>query len=567
MAYSKADELYEKLKAMRAAKQQLPTATATAGAAVKAAQKSPGNPTAFKIKARLQQFWQNLRYDWKYGSRTPEKPAGFLTRAFKKAVIVTAGASVLGLGISVMAGNVTERAYRSVFRGNPFTLSLTTDAPRSEDNVAPLFVGSAEVMRIISMQEDLMTLGYPLSDCGANGKFLAQEKTALNWFRSSIGMPPSEFADGRTLRLLHEQADKRRELQGEFGGSTRYQSVLRKSFMNPSLPEKMRIRGVQADLLQLNYKIGACSMNGVMTDQVVAAVEQFQEKHAGLWANGEVDYKTAQLLHAEARKSLVDSGVLEDAKAQGLDDFSAVINGQQMSADELHKLAVHYVKDRGAPEYVVQGVVEATQIAGFDFNYLMDVATRESGLKPWVGAGSSSATGTFQFTDSTWLGVLKSYADKYGYGELSKKISNGRINNASPQEVKYIMDMRSDPKLGALMTIEFSKANLKYLQDNAGGTIGKTELYLAHFLGAGGANKFILEFRRDNAQPANKIFPTEAAANPGIFYDGNGKPRSLGDIYANFARRMTGGQALRMVSAQGSKKLTAATTAPRKTYG
>ena len=297
MAYSKADEIYEKLKKMRAEKQQLPSATASAKAATAAA-KPPSPP--WKITLKLQQFWQNLKYDWKYGSRTPEQPAGFLTRAFKKALIVTAGASVLGLGISVLAGNVTERAYRSVFRTNPFVLSLTTDTPRSEDNVAPLFTGSAEVMRIISMQEDLMTLGYPLSDCGANGKFLAQEKTALNWFRGSIGMPPSEFADGRTLRLLHEQADKRRELQGEFGGTSRHQSVLRKSFMNPSLPEKMRIRGVQADLLQLGYKIGACSMNGVMTDQVVVAVTQFQDKQPGVWANGEVDYKTAMLLHKTA---------------------------------------------------------------------------------------------------------------------------------------------------------------------------------------------------------------------------------------------------------------------------
>jgi hypothetical protein len=416
------------------------------------------------------------------------------------------------------------------------------------------------------MQEDLLTLGYPLSDCGANGKYLGQEKNALNWFRGSLNMPASEFADGRTLRLLHDQAEKRRELQGEFGGTSRHQTVLKKSFVNPSLPEKMRIRGVQADLLQLGYKIGACSMNGVMTDPIVTAVAQFQEKQQGLWANGEVDYKTEKILHAAARKSMADAGLLDAAKAQGLDDFAIVINGQQMASDELHALAVRYVKEKGAPEYVVQAVVEATEKAGFDFNYLMDVASHESGYKPWVGANSSTASGPFQFTDGTWLTVFKQYGDKYGYGDMTRKIQGGRIN-ASPQEAKYIMDQRNQPLPAALMAIEFSRANLQYLQDNVGGTIGKTELYMAHFLGGGGAAKFITEFRKDNTQPAVNFFSAEAAANPTIFYNDAGKPRSLGDIYSMFARRMTGGQALRMVTPQGPKKLTAENATLKPAFG
>lgn len=559
MAYSKADEMYEKLKKMRADKLS-PRSSTPPG--------KPSTPNAMlaAVRAKIQSLWQNLKYDWKYGSREPEKPAGFLTRAFKKALIVSTGASVLALGMAFLGGNAIERTYRSIFRPNPFTLSLTTDTPRSEDKVAPLFVGTSEVMRTIAMQEDLLTLGYPLSDCGANGEFRKQELTALNWFRGSLGMPASEFADGRTLRLLSEQAEMRRQLQGEFGGASRKQTVLRKSIVSPSLPEKMRIREVQADLYQLGYKVGACRMNGIMTDQVVASVTQFQEKQTNIWANGEVDYKTKSALHLAARKSMADAGLLDNAKAQGLDDFSAIINGQSMAGDELHQLAVRYVKEKGAPEYVVQAVMEAVQKAGFDFNYMMDLTARESGYKPWVGAGTSTAYGSFQFTDGTWLTVFKAYGPKYGYSELTKKISGGKIN-ASAQEAKYIMDLRNDPKVAALMAIEFSKDNLARLQDSVGGTIGKTELYLAHFLGAGGATKFISEFRRDNAQAAATLFPAEAAANKEIFYDGSGKPRSLGDIYANFARRMTGGQALRMVTAQATPKLSAENTRPGPKFG
>lgn len=545
--------MYEKLKKMRADK-LAPRSSAPPG------KPSSPNATIAAAKAKIKSLWQDLKYDWKYGSREPEKPAGFLTRAFKKTLIVSTGASVLALGMSFLGGNAIERTYRSIFRPNPFVLSLTTDTPRSEDKVAPLFVGTSEVMRTIAMQEDLLTLGYPLSDCGANGEFKKQELTALNWFRASLGMPPSEFADGRTLRLLSEQAQTRRHLQGEFGGASTKQAVLRKSIVSPSLTEKMRIREVQADLYQLGYKVGACRMNGIMTDQVVASVTQFQEKLTNVWANGEVDYKTKKSLHDAARKSMADAGLLDNARAQGLDDFSVIIHGQSMSPDELHQTAVRYVKN-GAPEYVVQAVKEAVEKAGFDFNYMMDLTARESGYRPWVGAGTSTAYGSFQFTDGTWLTVFKAYGPKYGYGELTKKISGGKIN-ASPQEAKYIMDLRNDPKVAALMAIEFSKDNLARLQDSVGGTIGKTELYLAHFLGSGGATKFISEFRRDNSQAAATLFPAEAAANKEIFYDAGGKLRTLGDIYTNFARRMTGGQALRMVAAQGQKKLSADNNGP-----
>lgn len=507
------------------------------------------------LKKKWDKFKSDLRYDWKY----PEKyEPGFLMRSFRKVAIVSVAASAVTVGGAMIGNNWMENTYRNLFRNDEYTLNLKPDLEAQRaDNVAPLFVGTAEAKRTVAMQEDLLTLSFPLSPAGANGDFHKEDLIALNWFRATLGIPASEFADGRTLRLLAEQAAARRELQGELstGGSTR-QSVLRKSFVNPSLEEKARIREAQAFMTQINLKIGPYKMNGIMDDVMVASVTEFQKKFPGeLIPNGEIDFKTMQKLKDAAYQSLVASGMLDDAKKQGLDDISAIINGQQMTMDEVRMLAQKYIRERGAMQFVVEGAMEATQQAGFDFTYIMALGSHESGLKPWAGAGTSSAYGNFQFTDETWLRVFGVHGAKYGYGDLSKKIRGATITGATAAEQKYIMDLRNNPKVAALMVIEFSRDNLALLQSNVGGVIGKTDLYMAHFLGGGGGSKFIREFRRDNTQAAAAMFPEAAAANKTIFYDSTGKSKSLGDIYAYFSRSFPGNQALRMVVPQPKQPL------------
>ncbi|MEL6790774.1 MAG: hypothetical protein AAGL18_08415 [Pseudomonadota bacterium] len=59
------------------------------------------------------------------------------------------------------------------------------------------------------------------------------------------------------------------------------------------------------------------------------------------------------------------------------------------------------------------------------------------------------------------------------------------------------------------------------------------ELYIAHFLGAGGAAKlFIAHKERPNAS-AVELFPAAARANRRFFYDKNGKGVDVKTLYAN----------------------------------
>ena len=66
--------------------------------------------------------------------------------------------------------------------------------------------------------------------------------------------------------------------------------------------------------------------------------------------------------------------------------------------------------------------------------------------------------------------------------------------------------------------------------------------YLAHFLGAGGAVRFLTLLDKAPGTPAAALLPAAARANPSIFYTGgsNGGPRtarSLADVCALQTRR------------------------------
>src|SRR3546814_15716106 len=72
------------------------------------------------------------------------------------------------------------------------------------------------------------------------------------------------------------------------------------------------------------------------------------------------------------------------------------------------------------------------------------------------------------------------------------------------------------------MAAEYARANKAHLERSVGGTIGDTELYLAHFLGPAGAERFLSAMHRDPDRIAANILPEAANANRAIFYGQTG---------------------------------------------
>ena len=183
---------------------------------------------------------------------------------------------------------------------------------------------------------------------------------------------------------------------------------------------------------------------------------------------------------------------------------------------------------------VTGAIRQASAATGTSFNYLLATAQVESGLNPQAGAATSSARGLFQFIEQTWLGTIKQSGAQLGYGRYADAITqtaDGHYQVADPAMRAEILKLRNDPTANAVMAGAFTKANADYLATKLGRQPSEGELYIAHFLGAGGAARLIsLAANNPNAKGTD-YFPHAANANSSIFYDrATGHARSLAQV-------------------------------------
>lgn len=173
-------------------------------------------------------------------------------------------------------------------------------------------------------------------------------------------------------------------------------------------------------------------------------------------------------------------------------------------------------------------IARASQATGIDFSYLLGQARLESSLNPDARAGTSSAAGLYQFTRGTWLATLDRHGSEHGLGWADAAIQGGRVRD--PTLRQQVLALRYDPDASALMAAELASDNRNYLANVLGREPDPAELYMAHFLGADGAGRFLTALAADPGQSAATLFPKAAGANRAIFYDASGAPRSLGGV-------------------------------------
>lgn len=192
-----------------------------------------------------------------------------------------------------------------------------------------------------------------------------------------------------------------------------------------------------------------------------------------------------------------------------------------------HKMAAH--------------IRDAAEATGVPFDFLLAQANQESRLNPDATSRRSSAMGLFQFTAGTWLDMVKKHGGGHGldqYADAIVKGDDGRLTVKDKALKKEILELRRDPRMSALMAGEYAKDNEKVLESKLGRQVSTHDLYLAHFLGAGGALKVLKGRVQEDGGDHRPELADAAKANPEVFNDPvSGEARSLSTIYNTVERR------------------------------
>ena len=262
-------------------------------------------------------------------------------------------------------------------------------------------------------------------------------------------------------------------------------------------------RALQAGLITLGFDLGIAS------------------------PDGEPGIKTRQALQEFRQFYLPDGAVQDDIVSEPL---AALI---LKSADRVRADAAHFRVGNDVLAAIRLGSIRT----GVDFSFLMELARVESNFNPVARAPRSSATGLYQFKDYAWLQAIRSYGADYGLEDYATRLKPINDENHEPKPIVRdplqleVLDLRLNPRLSTLMVSEYIKRNLQILSARTGHEPGRTELYLAHYLGPDGAAIFLKTLDEAPATSARDIFPEEAASNPVVFEGRNHQPRTVEEVY------------------------------------
>lgn len=190
--------------------------------------------------------------------------------------------------------------------------------------------------------------------------------------------------------------------------------------------------------------------------------------------------------------------------------------------------------EQGRPRFtptIDDAINESARIYGVSGSFMAGLIQKEYGgqikMSPegvdvtdyGVRNGASSATGVGQHIDSTFLAVARApgFAEAVG------------MDIASMND-DQVLALRRNGRVSVIAAAAYAAQNSRTLSRQIGRRPSDAELYMAHFLGPGGAATLI---QARNSRPdanAAEVFPAQADANTAIFYR-NGKALTVAEVY------------------------------------
>jgi hypothetical protein len=394
----------------------------------------------------------------------------------------------------------------------------------------------------------------PISSTGQSNYPMAADRSGLVWASSFKGLS-AHFGDwaAASFRSDMEDAGRMAGLRPDYRPedapiiqNAAYRKAALKTYgdqletktrtvWNDSYDAYLKLPADQRDPAKFKADMDARRQEILKHDVFPAAQPQFQKEWDGL-----------SLAYESGAREDLDKRTLESAKASNMTNAKAAadtahriasIPGENSDKEVETQLAAH---DRLIDDGVNQGVYTAPQAAiikqtlrenvavtrglalfgnvpdaekpaylekfqaRYSGDYFAMLRAKESGGVDTAQSDTSTAAGRYQFTKGTWADVVQKHP-----------------------ELHLSLDGRLDPDQQEKAVRALTADNAKALGADA--TPGN--LYLAHFLGAGGATDFLAKLRKDPGASAVAAFPGEAAKNRAVFYNPDGSPRSLQEVY------------------------------------
>lgn len=300
-------------------------------------------------------------------------------------------------------------------------------------------------------------------------------------------------ADFRYLKFEQAWSDElARRSQEAPAGAEGFTETLRRDFdaqaqeFYRSIPDELADR----------YHTKLTDLNGRLMDRA----GRFEQKSRH-------DFAVVQL--GDAENSLVDRAMSDPSQYErALNEAEVLIQNAPLDGIE-KEVRARQLRERFAAADVqrraTEGDYEVIGALRGEPGTVDRIIQIESGGNPNAKNPKSSATGLGQFIDSTWLGVVRKHAPH---------LMEGRSN-------AEVLALRTDPDIARRMLEAHTDDNREFLR-NRGIEATDGNLYLAHFLGAGGAVRVLSE--DPNASVEQVLGANVAAANPFL------KGRTVGQL-------------------------------------
>lgn len=248
-----------------------------------------------------------------------------------------------------------------------------------------------------------------------------------------------------------------------------------------------------------------------------------------------IDISTAGMSDEEKGKL---AGALVDAGFTGIGEYDTHIHGDFRSAVP-NSYGARDGKTWGGWTYLSPSVVAQLEQRGFaagvagtelkrgrPVQYSDDVDyTQGTSIEGDDGRPTTGVVGVMQFTPGTFLSTVKdpSVAAKLGLDLTGMTDAD-------------ILELRKNPEISILAGAALGEKNRKTMESTLGRSIDDAELYMAHFLGSGGAITLIKSREQQGNQSAAALLPKAAAANRPVFYTKDGKARTVNELYNELSR-------------------------------